>query len=375
MAPFYGGHGGVENSALYINCNAGKLGLALDLSTEEGRDDDPGSGPLGGRADRVVHARPDAAVGDRLRAAGGRKPPPDHAQQLTHGQPRALLAARRLRQHRRGHERLPVHRRLARPPSHRAVRALHRLRRPAPRPGRPCWPRSTTGSGPGRAATSTCPRSRAACGSSRPKSPPTSPTGRCRIDAATATPCSSPTASFLAGATGPAEPTTSPSSRETTTISPRCHGVIGRPELASDPRYATADARRAHETELEAIIAGWSSGRLASEIETACHAAGVPAHRASTSADFVCRPAVGPPGPSGPPAPPPPRRGRRRGSSIRAVGDAWPSRQPGPNHWPGHRARARARSSDTHRRRLPPSIEAECSDDRRIGNIGTAGRR
>ncbi|MCW2667213.1 MAG: putative subunit of succinyl-CoA:benzylsuccinate CoA-transferase, partial [Frankiales bacterium] len=38
MLPFYGGVPGPENAALYVNCNAGKLGLALDLSTERGRD-------------------------------------------------------------------------------------------------------------------------------------------------------------------------------------------------------------------------------------------------------------------------------------------------------------------------------------------------
>jgi crotonobetainyl-CoA:carnitine CoA-transferase CaiB-like acyl-CoA transferase len=37
MLPFYGGVPGPENAALYVNCNAGKLGLALDLSTEQGR--------------------------------------------------------------------------------------------------------------------------------------------------------------------------------------------------------------------------------------------------------------------------------------------------------------------------------------------------
>lgn len=37
MLPFYGGVPGIENAALYVNCNAGKQGLALDLSTEQGR--------------------------------------------------------------------------------------------------------------------------------------------------------------------------------------------------------------------------------------------------------------------------------------------------------------------------------------------------
>ncbi len=38
MLPFYGGAPGPENAALYVTCNAGKLGLALDLSKPEARD-------------------------------------------------------------------------------------------------------------------------------------------------------------------------------------------------------------------------------------------------------------------------------------------------------------------------------------------------
>jgi benzylsuccinate CoA-transferase BbsF subunit len=38
MQPFYGGVPGVENSALFGNCNAGKLGMTIDLKSEAGRD-------------------------------------------------------------------------------------------------------------------------------------------------------------------------------------------------------------------------------------------------------------------------------------------------------------------------------------------------
>ncbi|MEY9212425.1 CoA transferase [Thermobifida halotolerans] len=37
MQPFHAGRAGPENSALYGNCNAGKLGMTVDLKTEEGR--------------------------------------------------------------------------------------------------------------------------------------------------------------------------------------------------------------------------------------------------------------------------------------------------------------------------------------------------
>jgi crotonobetainyl-CoA:carnitine CoA-transferase CaiB-like acyl-CoA transferase len=37
MQPFHGGVPGTENSALYGNCNAGKYGITLDITTDEGR--------------------------------------------------------------------------------------------------------------------------------------------------------------------------------------------------------------------------------------------------------------------------------------------------------------------------------------------------
>jgi len=37
MGPFPGGKPDKQQSALFENCNAGKLGLSLDLSTEQGR--------------------------------------------------------------------------------------------------------------------------------------------------------------------------------------------------------------------------------------------------------------------------------------------------------------------------------------------------
>lgn len=66
--------------------------------------------------------------------------------------------------------------------------------------------------------------------------------------------------------------------------------VMGRPELAADPRYGTAGNRRAHEEELDAILASWTAGLDAAEVERLCQEVGVPAHRASKSADFVSDP-------------------------------------------------------------------------------------
>jgi crotonobetainyl-CoA:carnitine CoA-transferase CaiB-like acyl-CoA transferase len=66
--------------------------------------------------------------------------------------------------------------------------------------------------------------------------------------------------------------------------------LLGRPELVDDPRLAGAAQRRAAEAELEAMISEWTATLTAADAEAACQAAGVPAHRASTSADFVTDP-------------------------------------------------------------------------------------
>jgi crotonobetainyl-CoA:carnitine CoA-transferase CaiB-like acyl-CoA transferase len=57
----------------------------------------------------------------------------------------------------------------------------------------------------------------------------------------------------------------------------RLAGAIGRPELALDPRFATAAARKQNEDELEAAIAAWTSQRSAAEAEQVLQAAGVAA--------------------------------------------------------------------------------------------------
>lgn len=64
-------------------------------------------------------------------------------------------------------------------------------------------------------------------------------------------------------------------------------GVMGQPELAADPRFATEAARKQHEDELEAAIAAWASGRDRWEITRALQAAGVAAHPSMTSADLL----------------------------------------------------------------------------------------
>jgi benzylsuccinate CoA-transferase BbsF subunit len=53
--------------------------------------------------------------------------------------------------------------------------------------------------------------------------------------------------------------------------------VMGRPEMASDPAYATLAARRANEDALDRLIAGWTAGQDKHALATRLRAAGVPA--------------------------------------------------------------------------------------------------
>ena len=65
----------------------------------------------------------------------------------------------------------------------------------------------------------------------------------------------------------------------------RLAGAIERPELATDPRFATALARTQHEDEVDAAISAWTVTRTAGEVETALRAADVPVSRVFTVAD------------------------------------------------------------------------------------------
>lgn len=53
--------------------------------------------------------------------------------------------------------------------------------------------------------------------------------------------------------------------------------VAGHPEWATDPRFATATARKRHEAELDALLEGWTRQQEAGELAEALQAAGVPA--------------------------------------------------------------------------------------------------
>jgi benzylsuccinate CoA-transferase BbsF subunit len=63
--------------------------------------------------------------------------------------------------------------------------------------------------------------------------------------------------------------------------------AMGRPELASDPRFATLAARRSNEDAIEAEVSAWTGARNRWEITRALQDAGVAAYPAMTSKDLV----------------------------------------------------------------------------------------
>src|SRR5262249_3782103 len=59
------------------------------------------------------------------------------------------------------------------------------------------------------------------------------------------------------------------------------------PELASEPRFATAEARRGHRDELDAALAAWTTTHDAHEAEALLQAGGIPASVVQTSRDLL----------------------------------------------------------------------------------------
>lgn len=66
--------------------------------------------------------------------------------------------------------------------------------------------------------------------------------------------------------------------------------VIGRPELAADPRFADAASRKQNETELESIVAGWTRTLTRHEAAARMQAAGVPAGPVHRTSDIAIDP-------------------------------------------------------------------------------------
>jgi benzylsuccinate CoA-transferase BbsF subunit len=61
---------------------------------------------------------------------------------------------------------------------------------------------------------------------------------------------------------------------------------IGDPGLADDPRFLTEAGRLAAEAELADIVAAWTAGQRAEEVTARLQRRGVPAHTAASSADW-----------------------------------------------------------------------------------------
>ncbi|HYF19790.1 MAG TPA: CoA transferase [Ramlibacter sp.] len=66
--------------------------------------------------------------------------------------------------------------------------------------------------------------------------------------------------------------------------------VMGQPQLATDPRFATQAARNANEAAIEAIVAEWTSQRTVAEVLQALDANDVPATRIFTMQDIFADP-------------------------------------------------------------------------------------
>jgi len=67
----------------------------------------------------------------------------------------------------------------------------------------------------------------------------------------------------------------------------RLAAAIGHPELASDPRYATAAARKQREDALEEVVTAWTSTRAPEEATATLQTAGVTAFTATTNRDLA----------------------------------------------------------------------------------------
>ncbi|HXQ62017.1 MAG TPA: CoA transferase [Acidimicrobiales bacterium] len=65
-----------------------------------------------------------------------------------------------------------------------------------------------------------------------------------------------------------------------------CH-AMGRPDLLSDPRYATLADRARHGDEINGVVASWTAARTAAEVEEACVRFDVPVATAYTAVEIA----------------------------------------------------------------------------------------
>jgi benzylsuccinate CoA-transferase BbsF subunit len=67
----------------------------------------------------------------------------------------------------------------------------------------------------------------------------------------------------------------------------RLAAAIGRPELATDPRFATLAARKRHEDELDAIVGDWTATRTPEDATAVLQAAAIPAFPSARNSDLA----------------------------------------------------------------------------------------
>jgi crotonobetainyl-CoA:carnitine CoA-transferase CaiB-like acyl-CoA transferase len=65
---------------------------------------------------------------------------------------------------------------------------------------------------------------------------------------------------------------------------------MGRPDLLEDPRFATLADRARNGDIINAVVAQWTSGQSAAEVEQACIAADVPVATAYSARDIALDP-------------------------------------------------------------------------------------
>jgi CoA:oxalate CoA-transferase len=68
--------------------------------------------------------------------------------------------------------------------------------------------------------------------------------------------------------------------------------IIGKPELADDPKFATTAARRTNQADTAAIIQGWTGGRTKAEVVNTLAGGGVPAAPVNNVAEMVADPQI-----------------------------------------------------------------------------------
>lgn len=76
------------------------------------------------------------------------------------------------------------------------------------------------------------------------------------------------------------------------TVFRRLADVMGRPGLATDPRYATHGARGEHQTELDQLISEWTATVPSAKLLALLHESGVPAGGIYTAEDILADPHV-----------------------------------------------------------------------------------